>query len=427
MIYFPPRYTLLHPAKIATSFDSSIRSYRHVFDQFLSNCLAYKKRPKLRVIIDSIIWLLTPAVISSFLYIKVIIVLCSRKRNATRNTTLSISFAISWILWLVCWMPNYISLILWNDSKKVTSMLMVYLIFFRTPLQMTYSQFNPVIFIIVMKPFQIFAKKFARLLFFSAQENKNGIAFSADASPRKLLFKFVYGVIFVLLTALVVIQASGASLNVCKTSALAQTQLFHVRKEVFISVQKVIQMNYAELLTSAVDPRNACGFYHGTFTFSFRRCYFVQEHEGIGLNFTEQVNSCSKVGAVLFYARSKREIDFVWDSVYKPFRSEPYQNSLFITGDWFLHMGFVLSSQQRNISNVFTSIDGTFDISYDSHYWFYLTGQYVAFSGPSVCLLEPYLYTFNRTRLYQCLPRMRAKFSVCFIDYVDSERSIDLM
>ena len=306
-------------------------------------------------------------------------------------------------------------------------MFMLYLTLFRTNIQVAYSHFNPVIFIIVMKPFQIFVKKVVRFVFMqhSVQEKKNGKAVTAiDAAPKKLLSKLVSGTVFALLAALIAIQASGSFLNAFMTSTVGETLVFEVQKNGFTSVQKGSFLQYAELMTSSVDPRNACGSYHGTFHFAFRRCYFVQEHEGVGLNFTEQVDSCSKLGAILFYARSKREIDFVWDSVYMPFRSEPYQNSLFVSGDWFLHMGYVLISRQRNMSNVFTSIDSKMDISFFSHSWFTMPGQYQPLSGPSVCLLESYKYTIFNRRLYQCLPRMKTRFSVCFIDYVDLESSI---
>ena len=397
------------------------------FAQFLSSCQNYNKRPKLRVILDSFIWLLIPAVVSGFFYIQIAVALCKRKRNATRNTTLTICFAISWIMWLACWLPNYISLILLFDREKFHSMFMLYLTLFRTNMQMAYSHFNPVIFIIVMKPFQIFVKNVVRFVFMqhSVQEKKNGKAVTAvNDAPKEILSKLVYGTVFALLAALIAIQASSSFLNVLMTSTVKAKLPLEVQKYGFISVQKRSFLEYAELMTSSVDPRNACGSYHGTFQFAFRRCYFVQEHNGIGLNFTEQVDSCSKLGAVLFYATSKGEIDFVWDSVYIPFRSEPYKNSLFITGDWFLHLGYVRTLHQRNTSSVFTSIDSKMEISFGSHYWFSIPGQYQPLSGPSVCILEVYKYTFFNSRLYQCLPRMKARFSVCVIDYVDLQNSI---
>ena len=417
----------------ATSFfDTTIRGgiFKYEiskFDRFIVNCLSYKKRSKLRVILDAVIWLLTPAVVSGFFYVKIAIALCRRTRNATRNTTLTICFAISWVMWLICWIPNYLTLIFSDDSKKVSSMFMVYFILFRTPLQMTYSHLNPVIFIIVMKPFQNFLKKVSRKLCMrhSAQQRKNEKANSSPDSSKKVPFKVAYGALFVTLLALLAIQASGSVLKVSKSSTFTETMLFQVRKKGFASVQKSTFMKYMDLMQSRADPRNGCGSYHGEFGYSFKRCFIVQEHQGIGLNFTEQVESCSKSGAVLFYARTKKEVDFVWNSIYIPFRAEPYTKSLFVSGDWFLHMGYVITLRHR-FYNVFTSVDGKMNISFESHSWFHFFIE-PEMQGPSVCMLEPYFPTDRSDRLYPCLPRMKARFSVCSVEFVDLEKNSGLM
>ena len=307
-------------------------------------------------------------------------------------------------------------------------MFMVYFILFRTPLQMTYSHFNPVIFIIVMKPFQNFLKKVSRKLCMrqSDQETKSEKSKSPD-SFKELPFKVAYGTIFVLLLALIAIQTSDSVVKVSKSSTFTETMLFQVRKKGFASVQKSTFMKYMDLMQSRADPRNGCGSFHGEFGYSFKRCYIVQEHEGIGLNFTEQVDSCSKSGAVLFYARTEKEIDFVWNWIYIPFRAEPDTKSLFVSGDWFLHMGYEITLRHRfNRHHLFTSVDGKMNISFETHSWFRFFIK-PEMQGPSVCMLEPYFETGSSDRLYPCLPRMKARFSVCFVEFADLEKNSGLM
>ena len=74
----------------------------------------------------------------------------------------------------------------------------------------------------------------------------------------------------------------------------------------------------------------------------------VEEHTSNQRNFSQQVEMCKEKGASLFYARSLEEMNFVWDFVYMPQRSDDDPETTLVSGDWFLHMGFErLQNYQR--------------------------------------------------------------------------------
>ena len=94
-----------------------------------------------------------------------------------------------------------------------------------------------------------------------------------------------------------------------------------------------------DIVPNLRDPESICSENHGRWIFRYLRCYFLIEHQGKGLNFSQQVASCDNRNALLFYPRNEDEAQEVWD-LYVSMRqwdlfSEPPKNDT-----WFLHVGF---------------------------------------------------------------------------------------
>ena len=350
-------YFNFYPQPIGISVVSSKRYYFAAKGKiFLHNCEAYASRTNKRAIIDCIISLVIPASISCFFYVSIMVTLYRRKTRSSRNSTLSICFAASWLLWLLCWTPNYIWLALINEknSEKITY-LKAYVTFLRIPLQMLYSHLNPLIFIIVLKPFKKFLLKLPKTYFMKThigeytKKIKRGV--HALHVWRKIRIVATSGFAHsMFLLFLSVIFAShpwlGFEFNEGEHLGRRMYESFPVVN------QKLFNMNFKALLNADADPRHLCGPYHGYNNYTYRRCFFVEEHTRLQRNFSEQVQACEEKGAFLFYARSLEEMNFVWDSIYKPLRSGDDPETLFVTGDWFLHMGFERKFRNSPIPHV---------------------------------------------------------------------------
>ena len=124
-----------------------------------NNCVLTLDRKALRVSIEGFFLFLLPVTISSVLYARVIRVILKRKQDVDRNKSLTKAFVISWISWIICWSPNYV-LMLTNPSDRyfreptVGFHIYKYSLSFRDTVQSVYSQLNPFILIIVLRPFR---------------------------------------------------------------------------------------------------------------------------------------------------------------------------------------------------------------------------------------------------------------------------------
>ena len=168
---------------------------------FLNNCDAYTNRTRNRVLIDALITFLIPASISCFFYVCIMINLFKRKRNASRNKTLSISFAASWLLWVVCWTPNFCSLMIMsiNNSENL-SYFKAYVILLRIPLQILYSHLNPLIFSVMLKPFLVFLIEAPKLVLMNRKVDKKLLQFGKSRIKRDGFRFFTATLIFVSIT-----------------------------------------------------------------------------------------------------------------------------------------------------------------------------------------------------------------------------------
>ena len=420
-------YFNFYPMETGSSSGAQKWHFHSKVEIFLNNCEAYVNRTNKRAVIDCIITLVIPASISCFFYVSIMVTLCNQKTHTSRNSTLSICFAASWLLWLLCWTPNYISLALMNEtnSKKI-SYFEAYVILLRIPLQMLYSHVNPLIFIIILKPFMTFLLNLPKTLFMELHINdypentKYGILKEHACTIFRIVATSGFALSMFLLFLFVIFASHpwlGFEFNEGEHLGRRMYERFPVVN------QKLFNMNFKALLNADADPRHLCGPYHGYNNYTYRRCFFVEEHTKIQRNFSEQVQACEEKGAFLFYARSLEEMNFVWDSIYKPLRFGDDPETLFVTGDWFLHMGFERKFRNSSISYLFTSVDGKMNISTETHSWFRSFGKKAVayyddkiFRGPSACFVETSGGT-NGDRPYECMPGVKRPYSVCAMDF----------
>ena len=106
------------------------------------------------------------------------------------------------------------------------------------------------------------------------------------------------------------------------------------------------ETQFRDIVPNLRDPESICSENHGRWIFRYLRCYFLIEHQGKGLNFSQQVASCDNRNALLFYPRSDFEAKDVW-KLYASIRqwdpfAEPPENDT-----WFLHVGFQQDEADR--------------------------------------------------------------------------------
>ena len=113
-------------------------------------------RSLLRTSIESSIFFVVPFVVSGILYYHVIKALKGMQKHQKRNRNLTLAFSCGWVLWIVCWVPNYVLLfyktgLCYYLPADWTPTLFFYGDMLRLPLQMLFSQLNPFLYIIIFK------------------------------------------------------------------------------------------------------------------------------------------------------------------------------------------------------------------------------------------------------------------------------------
>ena len=332
------------------------RGYLESFDLFFHNCEAFSARQSSRLIFDSIICLIFPALISAFFYFQIAIALCKRKKDSSRNATLVTSFILSWLIWIICWTPNYILMHLSSFAQNFTqfrtlnqdsimTQFNIYSTILRVSLQMFYSHFNPLLFIVVLRPFKKFLSKSVKNAFLKAS--------SADATSEpsrifshkmleksaqtlqksgRLMFALtVAGVLGLMLSETGLYSQLGQNRGQEKVNNAANllTRSTHLRNG----------RKYFDLFLPSSDPNLLCGINHGTFEMTYRRCFFILHHSGNGLNLTEQNYECQTKMSVLAYPRSMEELEFMW-LVYQKYRQWTWFVDYTKADNWYLHLGF---------------------------------------------------------------------------------------
>ena len=129
---------------------------------FIKNCMLFVDRRNAKVSLDWIIFMVVPAIASGYFYIRISKVLLNRELDTERNRNLSIAFGVSWVIWVFLWSPNYILMLMRKPKFTEFSFgysLYKYATVSKSFVQLLYSQINPFLLFIVLKPFRVSFKK----------------------------------------------------------------------------------------------------------------------------------------------------------------------------------------------------------------------------------------------------------------------------
>ena len=135
-----------------------------------------------------------PGTIAGCLYVKVGHTLLNRDCNEERNRNIVIAFTLNWFLWLLCWIPYYLAMYFdlgyttvnrrddsgstWqHEGRERIAML-------KDSLIMLYSHLNPLIFLILIKPFQ---QKVKNLLLLAFCSHVKGFGIAEDHVKGKVV------------------------------------------------------------------------------------------------------------------------------------------------------------------------------------------------------------------------------------------------
>ena len=411
---------------------------------FLYNCEAFQLRQPVRLAFDASVCLGIPAVISAYFYFSIATVLRKRDKDASRNATLALSFALSWLLWILCWTPNYVLMYIfrpsnWTSMNTDTTKTLTYLRLsasvLRGPLQMLYSHLNPLVFIIVLRPFKEFLlltlqRGFLKL---PPPSEQSHLVPKMQTNLKYGAPKFIKlcGRISIIIVIAYITVVFIVSILLEKGITDVKIQRKQEKLSSDVSFKGELKIGFLDLLPPSVDPNLLCAVNHGKFEAEYRRCFFVMEHGGDGLNITEQNSACETKLGTLSYPRSDDELSLLWNT-YQKYRKWGDDVNYRKEDTWFLHLGFRPRSKTKNDLTYFTSFDGKLNISNHLASWFRgpersigLSFTSVEFKGPVACMTKlTSIYTLNRP--YECLPGTKRKFSICSIDY-SRNRDVDVI
>ena len=147
-------------------------------ERFLWNCELYAMRnisAGKKVIWDILICFVIPVAISGFFYLRVSIALCQRERDEERNRNLVIAFVFNWILWILFWTFYYVILLVRSnftyEEFEMRNSLQEVIAPFKENVALMYSHVNPLLFLIIFKPYQEINRKLFRLACMSSPES----------------------------------------------------------------------------------------------------------------------------------------------------------------------------------------------------------------------------------------------------------------
>ena len=123
-----------------------------------------------RVLIESICFFFVPCVVSGFLYWKIAGALKEMQKHKNRNRNLTRAFLCGWILWVVCWGPNYLFLLYKIKLVEFLPHSWAAPLFFwgellQLPVEMLFSQLNPFVYIIIFKTYRETLARSARFIY----------------------------------------------------------------------------------------------------------------------------------------------------------------------------------------------------------------------------------------------------------------------
>ena len=301
------------------------------FSQFIRKCNLLSNRPLNRLVFEAIFFFVAPAGTIALFYIRLGVNLIRRSRNQSRNRVLTLAFVLSWLMWIVCWSPNFaIMMVQYYDIQDYIDIsrhdlrleyyyypFWSYIVSFRIPFQLLYSHLNPFIYLIVLKKFQkhhIATLKWIFRTFLQTQVVQNSNSVNDYLRKASVFLKASFSTFsFVLPWAVLLTTFHHAteysSLLNSETSRASNI----VRKVVDSSMKRISVDNQVfRDWDSNLNIRSECGQLGGLYNLKFKRCYFIIDHQAQLLNSSELIKSCRNNGAKLCYPRNKNEISLIW-------------------------------------------------------------------------------------------------------------------
>ena len=146
---------------------------------FIKNCMLFVDRRNAKVSVDLIIFMVVPAIASGYFYIRISKVLLNRELDTERNRNLSIAFGVSWLIWILLWSPNYILMLVIRPRFREVSLkysIYNYATVSKSFVQLLYSQINPFLLFIVLKPFRVSFKTTVRKIVMVEREKTGDVS-----------------------------------------------------------------------------------------------------------------------------------------------------------------------------------------------------------------------------------------------------------
>ena len=296
---------------------------------FMHRCVGFYYRRARWILIEASIFMIVPWMLSGYFYFSISRDILKREHDVERNWNLSNAFCISWIIWKIYWAPND-TFMLSDLSRHIIFsdisfgyLTFKYLSLYRNKIQMLYSQVNPFPVLLVLKPFRIMVKEiFLQSLMLqknlmlqkkTTEGGKQNFRPQKEklSSPKKLSHKFHFfhnctALILIVSFLLVALSFSFFMIDSTIFENLKSCRLKN-SKRALQSLRKqhmVAEFEMKELhVVLLQDPKTLCGMNHAFVGYNFKRWFFSIKHDGEGLSFTQQVLSCKKRQAVLFYPR----------------------------------------------------------------------------------------------------------------------------
>ena len=422
----------------------------------------------MRLLVELVLFFILPVLVSAFLYVNIAVRLIKRTKQAGRNHVLTLAFSLSWLFWVICWSPNAFVLAKKNYEEAEYfrcrnyggsdcdyeyeydyeyyefyysgisrfDFVVSYAILFRIPFQLLYSHLNPLLYLLVLKKFQDHHKKIFLGFFHLILSTKQDARIQRSSSSH-ILFELIVQASKILKTLITCcsICLLGFSMVACIYHEVGVLQsVLHTQRD---ATEKASRLNTQRAffpLKFYTPIRSFCADHNGIINVDYRRCFLLSTHLPKYLNFTAHLEYCEQEGTTMCYPRSHDEMRFMYNMLaqWAPENLEPRLPWRHLNGEgtfrsqdesykqWYLdyieqdplsryhiHVGFVKTRE-----NLFTSIDGQFNISSQTHNWFqskYSKRPY--FVGPSACLSS------SVTTLWECTPSWSTPETFCCKDF----------
>ena len=310
-----------------------------------------------------------------FFYANVVITLLKRGRNSERNRSLTLAFCLSWVFWVICWGPYFWGMstereetlfmagpdfdTMYNDLDfSLARWAKIVFGLSKNSIQMIYSHFNALVFLIVLKPFrQWLMKVLKRARVVCCLELRTKPFMRSSGRTVKTMYALILWMTFYLSSLMYLTTVYNQTFSIDNNFMRKRLLLGSFRSKLLEA-----HLQHEPWFDLSKDPRLKCGRNHASLNLDFKRCYFIENFTENGKNLSEQVDHCSVKDATLFYPRSELELDHVWQ-LYKQYQRWDRTSNVSIDEDWFLHLGFQSASEsESNGSIIFTSVDNLFDL-----------------------------------------------------------------